>query len=489
MVSEPEQDEELIFCLNELLKLQVSISSSLEVACLAFRHADRDLADNIRRAFNEASQLSQTAAAAVSNYAQVAQQVSRNVLPDLKLAIQEKEPNLAVSLLGIVKEWVSNMKKDGEQIQQQYSYLQQSVQNIILSAQRAKSSADKRLAASLQEQVADFDGEPLPGGFALPLEGVREEQKTSGVLGDENVGQQPPEVIMAGGSSVPQSFAPPSQPSGDSAPTTVSVPFSMNVWTRHLFDQLSALPEEGGKRPGRAGFSDASPPLAHNLQEWKSDVLDLLFMAPGVGRNTLPKPAPFQPPQALPRVDSSHEADQSLGSSRSRGHAESSVEEVNMEDADVANANAIVQYNLCENEKDFVQNTSGCLLRALRELKRVDEILQGCSAFWANMDGTVQKLAQMKEHTECLVNYANSSRLLKERFDQRLAEYTTFWTSLERLCRQYCIDYQTFCKKMQDTIRDVSDASDVYDTAQSVRMGVANGYREKEMRRGGYVVQ
>ena len=46
--------QELIFCLNELLKLQVSIASSLEVACLAFRHADRDLSDNIRRAFNEA---------------------------------------------------------------------------------------------------------------------------------------------------------------------------------------------------------------------------------------------------------------------------------------------------------------------------------------------------------------------------------------------------------------------------------------------------
>ena len=70
--------------------------------------------------------------------------------------------------------------------------------------------------------------------------------------------------------------------------------------------------------------------------------------------------------------------------------------------------------------EDFVQNTSGCLLRALRELKRVDEILQvpkgldivfccclgpqGCSAFWANMDGTVQKLAQMKD--QCLLEIA-----------------------------------------------------------------------------------
>ncbi|CAK9072471.1 Serine/threonine-protein kinase Chk2 [Durusdinium trenchii] len=139
---------ELIFCLNELLKLQVSIASSLEVACLAFRHADRDLSDNIRRAFNEvrchavplpaavlrfliryflrvffweANKLSAKAATVVSNYAQV----SRNILPDLKLAIQEKEPNLAVSLLGIVKDWVANMKKDGEQIQHLYSALQE----------------------------------------------------------------------------------------------------------------------------------------------------------------------------------------------------------------------------------------------------------------------------------------------------------------------------------------------------------------------------
>ncbi|CAK9072641.1 Serine/threonine-protein kinase Chk2 [Durusdinium trenchii] len=125
LTEEKDEDQELIFCLNELLKLQVSIASSLEVACLAFRHADRDLSDNIRRAFNEANKLSAKAATVVSNYAQVAQQVSRNILPDLKLAIQEKEPNLAVSLLGIVKDWVANMKKDGEQIQHLYSALQE----------------------------------------------------------------------------------------------------------------------------------------------------------------------------------------------------------------------------------------------------------------------------------------------------------------------------------------------------------------------------
>merc|ERR1711879_781425 len=116
--------------------------------------------------------------------------------------------------------------------------------------------------------------------------------------------------------------------------------------------------------------------------------------------------------------------------------------------------------------------TSASLLRALRELKRVDEILQGCSAFWQNMDGTVQKLAQMKEHTECLVNFAANSARLRERFEQRLDEYTNFWSSLERLCRQYVLDHQTASGRMYQCIREVAEASDIFDTAESAKMGM-----------------
>merc|ERR1719382_748197 len=114
-------------------------------------------------------------------------------------------------------------------------------------------------------------------------------------------------------------------------------------------------------------------------------------------------------------------------------------------------------------------HSSASLLRALRELKRVDEILDGCSGFWANMDSTVQKLAQMKEHTECLVNFAAKTKPLRDRFEQRLADYRNFWSSLERLCRQYCLDHQASAKRMYEVIREVSDAADVVDTAQSAR--------------------
>jgi len=490
---EKDEDQDLIFCLNELLKLQVSIASSLEVACLAFRHADRDLSDNIRRAFNEANKLSSKAATVVSNYAQVAQQVSRNILPDLKLAIQEKEPNLAVSLLGIVKDWVANMKKDGEQIQRLYSDLQENVHDLILGAQRAKSGADRRLAESLQEQVADFGG---PQVLALP-EGQTQQRPRATTAEGINL-QKTASNVVPGGSSVPQSLkprAPDEHKRGEESNCAVSVPSTMNMWTRHLFDHLTAVEDSAKNGEGRSDFimlqsgANDSTPTADNYEAWKLDVLDLLFMAPGVGRSTLPKPEPFQH-QALPRVESSNEpqdpqgleADQSVSSRRRR---DSSVEDVPMEEVEAEDA--IVQYHPSSapmNEDAFVNQTSGSLLRALRELKRVDEILQGCSAFWSNMDGTVQKLAQMKEHTECLVNFANSSKPLRERFEQRLGEYTSFWSSLERLCRQYCMDHQAFSKQMHAMMREVSDAADFMDTAQSARLGVAMGYREKQLRQG-----
>lgn len=488
---EKDEDQDLIFCLNELLKLQVSIASSLEVACLAFRHADRDLSDNIRRAFNEANKLSSKAATVVSNYAQVAQQVSRNILPDLKLAIQEKEPNLAVSLLGIVKDWVANMKKDGEQIQRLYSDLQENVHDLILGAQRAKSGADRRLAESLQEQVADFGG---PQVLALP-EGQAQQRPRTTTAEGINL-QKAPSNVIPGGSSVPQSLkprAPDEHKRGEESNCAVSVPSTMNMWTRHLFDHLTAVEDSAKNGEGRSDFimlqsgANDSTPTADNYEAWKLDVLDLLFMAPGVDRSTLPKPEPFQH-QALPRVESTNEtqgteADQSVSSGRRR--MDSSVEDVPMEEVEAEDA--IVQYHPSSapmNEDAFVNQTSGSLLRALRELKRVDEILQGCSAFWSNMDGTVQKLAQMKEHTECLVNFANSSKPLRERFEQRLGEYTSFWSSLERLCRQYCMDHQTFSKQMHAMMREVSDAADFMDTAQSARLGVAMGYREKQLRAG-----
>jgi len=419
----------------------------------------------------------------------VAQQVSRNILPDLKLAIQEKEPSLAVSLLGIVKDWVANMKKEGEGIQQSYSELQQSVQNLIMNAQHAKRGADRHLTEAVQADVSNAaQVHPM---LALDQGSQHQAQHGHGIGTVFSESMAGPPAAVGGGTSVPRARQPVPSADGALQGNRTGAVNSMNLWTRHLFEQLSTskgseLQDGASDLPMTGGDSDGTPVDA---EAWKADVLELLFMAPGVGANSLPKPEAFNHEEFRAQREGRAESQDSTSGPRiGRAETVDDAEDVTMRGEDVqAEESAIVRFvpPAASSGAEAMGQSSASLLRALRELKRVDEILQGCSAFWSNMDGTVQKLAQMKEHTEVLVNYANSSKPLRDRFEQRLTEYTQFWLSLERLCRQYCLDHQTSAKAMHDVIREVSDAADVYDTAQSVRLGVAVAMR----RQGGYVGQ
>ena len=86
---------------------------------------------------------------------------------------------------------------------------------------------------------------------------------------------------------------------------------SMNAWTRHLFDHLTAVEDSTKKGEGRSDFlmleqANEATPTAENYEAWKLDVLDLLFMAPGVGRSALPKPEPYQQAAFMPRCRTRH---------------------------------------------------------------------------------------------------------------------------------------------------------------------------------------
>lgn len=299
----------------------------------------------------------------------------------------------------------------------------------------------------------------------------------------------------------------------------------MNAWTRQLFEQLSNVgnlkglgakaaiqdqPPHGnalnggaaGGAPGQVGDPGGGQFTHVDSEAWKRDVLELLFMAPGILPSQLPKvesvgnfasevvsreattpEGGHSPPQATPQQCTSPKNDGCCDMPM-RDQEYNCVE--HNEQTPIGD-DALVRYVPglpTQSAAEAVTHSSASLLRALRELKRVDEILEGCSAFWANMDGTVQKLAQMKEHTERLVNFAANSKPLRDRFEQRLGEYTNFWSSLERLCRQYCLDHQASAKRMYEVIREVSDAADVIDTAQSARLGMLSMMRDKQRRHG-----
>ncbi|CAE8631205.1 unnamed protein product [Polarella glacialis] len=575
-----QKEQETIFCLNELLKLQVSIAGSLEMACLAFRHTDAELADAIRRTFRQARDLSSHAANIVSKYAQVAQQVSQTVLPDLELAIQEKEPSLAVSLLGMVKDWVSNMKKDGEEIQQKYVCLHESVHNLIVRAQHVKTNADLRLGEALQAELPKSlsprsqhrflasQHQVLALGQGDPVRSdSRDEERGNSAssspqkdrAASDCSASAPPAQLFPGGSTTspsPVQLHPvdPDFEVGGSSPSSaradreghasakqaqgqkewssdsrgypsrdgtaeskvaVNVPGTMSLYTRHLFEQLSQAKGRGTDDPmDGAGLSGSGGGGQQSAEAWKRDVLDLLFMAPGVGPAQLPKMERFDftaaaqdfvptteasevssPVGGRGRVGTADEADDvtmangvpedEMGDVRSSSPGPVRAEDMLVRYVPGASSAQVPGASSAQSTLALTHSPAS-LLRALRELKRVDEILQGCSTFWANMDGTVQKLAQMKEHTEVLVNFASSSKALRERFEQRLGEYSNFWSSLEKLCRQYCVDHQASSKRMYEVIREVADAADVIDTAQSARLGIALAMTGRHSVRGGY---
>mmetsp|Transcript_21712 Transcript_21712/g.41441 ORF Transcript_21712/g.41441 Transcript_21712/m.41441 type:complete len:876 (-) Transcript_21712:77-2704(-) len=462
-----QQQQETIFCLHELLKLQVSIAGSLEMACLAFRHADTDLSQDIRRTFWQARDIFAHASHVVSQYAEVAQQVGQMVLSDLQLAVDEREPDLAVSLLAMVKDWVANMKKDGEEIQINYMKLQESVHKLVQRAQSTKTDADRRIAEAVQNAEAELGQRAIlspraqqqqflslgpPDGNETMETDLPQPRTSSSVLGPnmDTSNCMPPSSDCATLSSNAITCGLPAQSPAPMTAGTLNVPNSMNAWTQKLFEDLSKA-QAGGSSNSTEDMSVVGRSGGEDQEAWKQDVLELLFMAPGITPAQLPTEEPGTLVRYMPAA---------CGNSATED--------------DIAGA---------------VTHSAASLLRALRELKRVDEILHGCSDFWANMDGTVQKLAQMKEHTETLVNFATKSQALRKRFDERLGEYTNFWLNLERVCRQYCIDHQAASKRMYEEIREMADYADVVDTATSARNGVVLAMLERQRRHAANAVQ
>jgi len=334
---------------------------------------------------------------------------------------------LAVELLRVVKDWVGEMKKDGEAVRLRYAELQEAIVSLVHKAQSTKTDADRRLAEALRAAGREVGGSAPAGEDHIHEQGQRAH--------DLSVMEQNP--LRAA-----------------NAPAATALT-SMNSLTRQLFDQLGAHEAESGKVVPHDNLK-----ALEDDEAWKRQVIDLLFLVPGA----LP-PLPQAPVdvEASP-VDDDSEADEGECTGSPVHHPENGAE-----------SKSIVRYVKPFPSRDAkfaaetATNSSAALIRALRELRRVDTILQGCSAFWANMDSTVQKLEQMKDVTERLVGYASSSQRLRQRFNERLAEYSDFWASLEQMCKQYGLDHQLVAGKMHDFVRDLSNAADVIDTSSMMR--------------------
>ncbi len=73
---------------------------------------------------------------------------------------------------------------------------------------------------------------------------------------------------------------------------------------------------------------------------------------------------------------------------------------------------------------------------ALHQLRQVDMILEQLSAFWANTELVLDILTKKGQHVEQLIGFSQKPRLLA-RFTERLEEYKRFWEGIQTLCKNY----------------------------------------------------
>lgn len=432
------------FCLDELLHLQLSIASSLNIAYLSCRHSNPKLSSTIQKAGYQARSLSQRTLRVVGQYAQVAQQVGTKILPDLKLAVQEAAPELAVDLLATVKTWVAQMCVDGHET--------------------------ARLCVALSEELHELIGLAKQEG-AIPL---------------AEVGNATLQALTA--------------PGGDGA--------ALHPSAQELLKNLKVLGPTSNPDALSPVISPRSNFLSRDIEEHKKDLLELLFMTPGsepvlqanfhgnsLGRIRSSVECQIEEVRSRPstascmveelRTSSSQGGNNGMQvdtdtpapliqSPHGSDHEDCNDPDVSPqgppeilvpEDSEsVGTDNQIALLPRQRRQEHYGQRAQP-LLRALRELRRVEQILQSCTAFWANMDGTVQQLSLMKDHTECLVKHAANNARLRNRFEERLSEYEQFWSSLHTLCNGYCTKVSSGLKQMYDFIKDVEDSIDVVDMA------------------------
>lgn len=76
------------------------------------------------------------------------------------------------------------------------------------------------------------------------------------------------------------------------------------------------------------------------------------------------------------------------------------------------------------------------LAEALVKLRQVDVILEQLSVFWANTEVILDVLTKKGQHVEHFIGFASKPRLLA-RFKERMEEYKRFWESIMTSCNNY----------------------------------------------------
>eukprot|EP00435_Cladocopium_sp_Y103_P019533 s1460_g4.t1 len=197
--------------LKQLLKLQMSLGRSLQLACLACRQSHPRLSAMIRQTITQAYMLWQHALKVVSQYGQVAQKVKNEVLPDLNLAVQEAQPDLGVDLLGMVEGWIQEMTADGDTTRRLCDELAKQMGDLISQAQQERllTEAVRPERSSLRHDAITHQADQRRQALLDGLVDFCEQMSKGDGTADEKSQELVELLFMSPGMAAPRSLEPP----------------------------------------------------------------------------------------------------------------------------------------------------------------------------------------------------------------------------------------------------------------------------------------
>jgi len=345
--------------LAPLLHLQRNIAMCFEKAHKYYAN-DVELASHVRTAAVMCRQQISDSTKMLRKIEQTALAVL-NMFPDLELAVEEGEPQLAVDFFNMVRQWVSELLI-------LVSKTQSANRNSISKLQHILDISNYHHHQKLNSQSLSSLGGATLGSTTIDVQALRDAMK--------NLQEQAGDSTISGNAILDLFMNLFGQDSWRERGLLISHPSS------HAQRRVNSRPRSEGCRSESSGHS--------------SDVDEVI-----IGAGLSPRKPPVNQPSG--RGDDSGDMDVDTG--------------------DSGNGDGIMtRYAQGLSEQHDGANDESQMDNALGMLRKVDLILEQLGAFWAKTEIVLDALTKKGQHAEHFIAFARNPKLMA-RFRERIADY------------------------------------------------------------------
>ncbi|EEA05911.1 protein kinase domain-containing protein [Cryptosporidium muris RN66] len=489
--------------INGLLDLQFSVAYKLQGVYMAFRH-NSTICRILQQHIHKWRILQQQSCLAIARFKQTCESVL-DELPDFLLAVNNNEPKLAIALLSHVRQWVATTESDVEDIQNGYNKFLLELSEFVESVRDMKRVSETSLAlvykSSQHETPQTNTLKTCADDSQSLITGDNENNSETNLISfipdttmflGYNVARDRVlrriadlfcnsdlETILDPISNCTASRIPESSIPSTAVPKIISRSDSSNnsveEYKGHSNNSFCMSNND------HVGYQEISNDYdgyssSHISSLWNNTrdlLLDFIFLPVSI------RPVP-------PGIESVLQGSSDSGwfnlvnnlgnhpiNDSSTSQDTNKVDTSGISRRSSKQSSCIVQQaqgpNLDEHEITGNQlKVSYILVRVLAQLRMIENVLGRCAAFWGNMNITIEKILQLRQHAEKLLGFTENPTL-RTRFDERVAIYQKFWQELRDICEKYLQSAVSRQTQLENQVAELMDTATRVDTIISLR--------------------